>query len=405
MQFTCRVGTPEGRVLEEVRDGPDEKAVRRDLEQLGYHLFEIRPKSALTRLFGGRDRGRKKQVDMQALLIFNQEFAALLRSGLPVLQALELMTGRQRDPLFHEVLLDVTERVKAGSDLSSAFESHREMFPPLFAPTLQAGERSGELEQVVRRFVRYQKLLLDTRKRVVSALVYPTALIALSVMLIAIMLVYVLPKFTVFFDALRVELPLITRITMGVARFVRENLFFLVAGVAAAVYLYRRASITEAGRLLKARLSLRVPLLGSIFHRMALSEFCRSMATLLAGGIPVVASMETSISAVSNPYIRRRLAPAIDGVREGRSLADTLTESGVSEEIIVDMVKVGETTGSLDVMLSDVSDFLDEEVETKLQRLLSLLEPAMMILMGIIVTTLLVSVYLPIFSLLGQVQS
>ena len=405
MQFTCRVGTPEGEVVEQSRDGADETAVRRDLERLGYHLFEIRPKSTVSRLFALRGTKRRKRIDMRALLIFNQELAALLRSGLPILQALELMVDRQRDPQFRELLLEVREKVKGGEDLSTAFGAHRDLLPPLYPPSLQAGERSGELEQVIRRFVRYQQLVLETRKRVVSALVYPVTLIALSVALIAVMMVYVLPKFTVFFNALNVELPLVTRVTMGLATFVKANVWLLVGGLVTLVFLYRRFTNTLAGRNFMARVRLKIPLIGSIFHRMALSEFCRSMATLLAGGIPIVASMETSVQAVGNLYIRRRLEPAIKGVREGQSLADTLAESGVTEDIIVDMVKVGETTGSLDVMLSDVSSFMDEEVETKLQRLLTLLEPIMMALMGIIVATLLVSVYLPIFSLLGQVQS
>ncbi len=402
MQYLCRVGTPEGRVLEEVHEAASESALRAELERRGLHLFEAKARG----LAGLRlpRFGRRRKIPIRPLLVFNQELAALLRSGLPLLPALELVLERQQDPTFRQVLSQVRDKVKSGEHLSTAFEEHVELLPPLYPPSLRAGERSGELEGVIRRFIRYQRLLLDARKRVVSALIYPAALVGLSIALIAVMMVYVLPKFTEFFSALKVELPLITRLTMGAAIFVRDNFLLLVGGAAAGGFLIYQFAQSEAGQLAVSRLKLRLPLLGAIFHRMALSEFCRSLSTLLAGGIPVVSSLEISIRAVGNPFMRKRLAPIVQGVREGKSLAANLEETGVVEAIVVDMVKTGETTGGLDSMLSELSDFLDEEVETRLQRILSLLEPVMMMLMGIIVATLLVSVYLPIFSLLGQVQ-
>jgi type IV pilus assembly protein PilC len=214
-----------------------------------------------------------------------------------------------------------------------------------------------------------------------------------------------MPRFTEFFSSLRVELPLLTRITMGLSIFVKDNFIFLFAGLFVLVFVAVRMSRSEAGRDTLSRLQLRIPLLGPIFHRLALSEFCRSLATLLSGGIPIISGLEVAVGAVSNAHFRKRLEPVIGSVREGLSLAASLEEIGVGSDIVVDMVEVGEATGSLDVMLSDVSDFLDEEVETSLQRLLSLLEPVMLVLMGIIVATLLISVYLPLFSLLGQVGS
>ena len=403
-QFVCRLGTPEGRVLEEIHDAHDEDVLREELEKRGYHLFDVRQRGLLARLrLRGLRRGPRK-IPLPTLLVFTQGLAALLRAGLPMLQALRLMLERQREPVFRSVLSQVHDRVKGGEDLSMAFESFGALFPPLFAPTLRAGERSGDLEGVIRRFIRYQKVILETRKRVVSALIYPATLIGLSVSLVAVMTVFVLPKFTDFFRALRVELPLITRLTMGVSLFVRENLVALLVGLAVGFLAIQQFSRSEPGRILVARLKLRVPLLGPIFHRMSLSEFCRSLATLLAGGIPLVSSLEISIRAVGNRYIQGRLAQTTNSVREGKALATTLDETGVVSDIVVDMVKVGEETGALDGMLADVSEFLDEEVETRLERVLSLLEPVMMILMGLIVATLLVSVYLPIFSLLGQVN-
>jgi type IV pilus assembly protein PilC len=404
MEFVCRVGTPDGRVVDEVHQAQDERTLRNELEKKGYHLFELRRRGLLANLRALVVRGEGQKIPMRSLLIFNQELAALLRSGLPMLQALGLMLERQREPFFRSVLRDVGDQVRSGEELSRAIESYGGLFPPLFAPTLRAGERSGEMEQVLRRFIRHQKLLMDTRRRVVSALVYPSALVGLSIALISVMTVYVLPRFTDFFSALQVDLPLLTRITMGFSLFVKDNLLFIVAAVVLVVVTVSQWGRSQSGRVGLARFKLKLPLLGGIFHRMALSELCRSLSTLLAGGIPLVDSLDVAIRAVGNDYIRARLAPMVDGVREGKSLAETLEKSGVGFEIAIDMVKVGEATGSLDVMLEDASNFLDEEVETRLERVLSLLEPVMMMLMGIIVATLLVSVYLPIFSLLGNVK-
>lgn len=404
MEFVCRVGTPDGRVVDEIHEAQDERTLRNELEKKGYHLFELRRRGLLANLRSKVSGGESRKLPMRSLLIFNQELAALLRSGLPMLQALELMVERQREPFFRSVLTDISDQVRSGEELSRAIESYSGLFPPLYGPTLRAGERSGEMERVLRRFVRHQKLLMETRRRVISALVYPAALVGLSVVLISVMTVYVLPRFTDFFSALNVDLPLLTRITMGISLFVKNNLLFIVAAIVLAVVAVNQWGRSQAGRVSLARFKLRIPLLGPIFHRMALSEFCRSLSTLLAGGIPLVDSLEVAIRAVGNDYIRARLAPMVDSVREGKSLAESLEKSGVGFEIAIDMVKVGEATGSLDTMLEDASNFLDEEVETRLERVLSLLEPVMMMLMGIIVATLLVSVYLPIFSLLGNVK-
>jgi len=405
MQFVCKLGTPTGQVVEEVMEANDEATLKQDLTNQGYRLFEIRRRGVVGRLRLPSLGARNQRISPQDLLIFNQELAALLRSGLPMLQALELMLPRQRNAVFRQILTQVRDQVKSGEDLSAAVAAYGDRFPPLYSATLRAGERSGEMEQVIRRFIRHLSLVLETRKRVVSAMVYPAALVGLSLCLIGVMTVFVLPNFTGFFNSLNVELPLVTKITMGFSLFVKAHIVAIVVVLVVAVLAFVEYARSESGRSTLSRLVLDVPFLGQLFHRMALSEFCRSLATLLAGGIPLVSSMEVSVNAVGNLYLRSQLAPTIASVREGKALASSLDSTGAAPDILVDMVEVGEATGSLDTMLSDVSDFLDEEVETRLQRILSLLEPVMLVLMGIIVSTLLISVYLPIFSLLGSVQS
>lgn len=404
MEFVCRIGTPDGRVLEEVHSARDERAVRSELEGRGCHIFEVRRRGLLSKISLPSLGPKARRVQPRTLLIFNQELATLLRSGLPVMQALDVMLERQREPYFQEILAEVRDRVKGGEELSDAFASFGEALPLLYAPTLKAGERSGELEKVLRRFVRYQQIIGEARKRVVSALVYPVVLVGLSLLLIAVMTFYVIPRFTQFFSALDTELPLITRMTLGLSRFVTEHWVPGLVLVVLALFAFQQWRGTRQGRLTLDRWKLRAPILGPVFQRLALSEFCRSLATLLAGGIPVVSALQSSVGAVGNAFIRERLDPLIGRVREGEPLHQALEKSGVSPDIAVDMVKVGEATGALDDMLVNASNFLDEEVETRMSRVLSLLEPVMLVLMGTIVAALLVSVYLPLFSLLGEVR-
>ena len=400
MEFVCTVGTVEGEIADEMLEARSEEAARRELERRGYHVFKIRRRRSL----GKPSFSRTRKIAERHLLVFNQEFAALLKSGLPVLQAVALMHERQKDPLFKEVLGEVHRRVRNGEELSTAFGSFGSLFPALYAPTLKAGEQSGELEQVIRRFVRYQKLIGEARRKVVSALVYPAVLIGLSVLLMVIMAVYVVPKFSAFFAGLDAELPAVTRLILAVSSFLSRFWLLLAVAIAVIVVFLLNWRRSRLGALTLDRWKLRIPVLGTIFQRLSASEFCRSLSTLLAGGIPAVSALENSVAAVSNAFVRDRLEPMIPRIRQGEPLHAALEDSGVAPDITIEMAKVGEETGSLDTMLGNASDFLDEEVDTQMQRLLTLVEPIMLIIMGLLVATLLMAVYLPLFSMLGQVR-
>lgn len=404
MQFVARIGTPEGRIVEETHSASDEKALRRELEKRGLHVFELRRRGLPRGMVLPVLTGRRKRIDAQHFLAFNQELAALLKAGLPLLQALDLMGSRMSNPTFRAVLEEVRDRVRTGTDLSDAFAAHGDLFPRLYPSILKAGERSGELESVLRRFIRYQKLVMDARKRVVSALVYPIVLVTLSVIMILIMLTFVVPQFEHFFAGSGVELPLMTRVTVGAGTAIQSNWLLLLIVFGVGGLLFWRWKQTDLGRLALDRLRLRLPFLGPVLHRFSLSEYSRSLATLLNGGMPLVPSLEIATAAVGNAEIRQKLEPTIQNVREGMSFHDALEETGIFGELAIDMVEVGEATGALDEMLSNVSDFLDDQVETRMQRLLTLIEPAMLVFMGIVVGIILISLYLPLFSALSQTQ-
>src|ERR1700724_939560 len=353
MQYVCRVGTPDGRVLEELHNAADEIALRNELDKLGYHIFDVQRKGGLPR-----------------------------RMAVPAI----FRSGRRR------------------KDLSDAFASYGEMSPRLYPSALKAGERSGELEQVIRRFIRYLKLVLEARRRVITALVYPAVLICLSITMISVMMVYVVPKITVFFENLEVELPLMTRMLIAVSGFAHRNVVWLALGVLGGVVAFRAWRRTEPGRLWLDRAKLKLPFIAPGLHRFALPELCRSLATLLSGGIPLVPALEIATDAVGNVQVRQAIAPQIQLVREGKPFHEALERSGVFLEMSIDMIKVGEATGSLDEMLTSVADFMDEQIETRMGRILALIEPLMLVFMGIIVAMILVAIYLPLVSALGQSQ-
>lgn len=405
MRFVARVGLPDGRVAEEIFEAPDERKARERLEGRGYHVFDLRSSGLRLGLPSGEGLlRRRRKVSDQEFLLFNQELASLLKAGLPLLQALEMLIERQRNQHFRQILADVFERVKSGAELSEAFAEHGDDFPSLYPSSLKAGERSGELEKVVRRFVRYLKILLDTRKKVVSALVYPAALVTLSAVMLVVMMVYVIPKFRVFFTALDVELPWITRALLALSDFLQSYGIWLAIGLAVGWFLLRRWRRTALGQEWFDALKLKIPLIGGILHRFSLSEFSRSLGTLVAGGMPLVPSLEVSIGAMGNARMRQQLSPIVPAVREGKALHEALDDTGTFTDLGIDMVKVGEATGALDEMLLNISDFFDDEIETKLERTMSLLEPIMLIFMGLSVAALLLSMYLPLFLMLGQLQ-
>ncbi len=412
MQFVCRLGTADGRIVEQIHEAPDLRSARREIERRGLHVFEIR-RRGLQHMFGSLlgttsaagQGGSRKTIPGPDFLVFNQQLAGLLGAGLPLLQCLELMHERQRNATFKEALAEVRDRVESGAELSDAFSEAGETFPPIYASMLKAGEQSGGLERVIRRYVRQLKLVTSSRKRVVSALFYPALLVCLSVGIVAVMMFFVMPRFEEFYVALDLDLPWITQTLLGLSALLR-NPTSLVLMAAAVVGAWTAWRVGRSGRLgaLIDRLKLRTPIIGPILHRFALSEFCRSLATLLHGGLPLATALDTASSAVTNRFLHGRAVALGPRIREGAAFHVALEESGAFTDLAIDMVKVGEATGALDEMVNSVSDFLDEDVETRTERLLSLIEPVMLVVMGFTIALLVLSMYLPLFSVLGQVQ-
>jgi type IV pilus assembly protein PilC len=411
-EFRCRLGTPSGEILERDYTAESAEALRRDLERKDYLILRIRRRSAVAAAMSDLGRARRG-VKTQEFLVFNQELSALIRAGLPIAQSLEILLERRKNPTFRAALADVRERVKAGESLSEAFAAQG-LFPAIYSASLASGERSGEIATVLQRYIEYTKTMLAVRKKVVSALIYPVILLALTIGLVQILLYFVLPKFQAFFQGFGAELPLLTRSLIGFSTFMRDNVLFVGAGFFLAtggLLLYAR---TRSGRFMIDGLKLKIPLIGPIIHKYAISRFTRTLSTLVSGGIPVVASLEIVARAVGNTRFEEALLGVTQRVREGEALWQSLEETGLFSEMSVEMmlfsemsvemIKVGESTGALAEMLSQVSDFLDEEIDHRLGIVVSLVEPIMLIVMAAIVATILLAIYYPLLKIYAQTK-
>lgn len=394
-EFILRVGTPDGDVVERHVRAASVRAAREEMLRQGLHVFDVKRGT-----FSLRDlvpRGGKV-LSTERFLLFNQELLALVRAGLPIVQSLDLMLERQKDARFREVLADIREKITSGAALSDAFASYGSMFPPIYSTSLRAGERSGDLEGVLKRFLRYQKMIVALRKRVVGALIYPVILMVLSGAMIFIMLTAVIPKFAEFFTGFGAELPWFTTLMINVATTLRENVLVVLGSVAAVSFLLHRWANTS-GRLLWDRIKLHIPLVGGILHRFAIMQFTQSLGTLLAGGTPMVPSIEIASQSVTNQLVSTKIAGIVQNVREGEPLWRSLDGTGVMSDLAVEMIKVGESTGALTEMLTNVSEFYDEEIEARLTRLVTAIEPVILVVMGIVIAVLLYAFYLPLFRL------
>ena len=399
-QFIVRVGTPDGDVVERQVQATNARAAQEEMRRQGMYVFDAKRGTFSLREF----LPLRKAVSTEKFLLFNQELLALVKAGLPIIQSLDIMLERQKNARFREILTDVREKVKSGVALSDAFASYGDLFPPIYATSLRAGERSGDVEGVLRRFLRYQKMIVNLRKRVVGAMIYPVILILLSSAMVFIMLTVVIPKFTEFFAGFDAQLPPFTRLMITVAMFLRTNLVLVLASVAVTAYLARKW-VNTVGRMPWDWFKLRVPLAGGIFHRFAVLQFTQSLGTLLSGGTPMVPALEIASQSITNEVVSSKVFGVIQNVREGEPLWRSLETTGVIGDLAVEMIKVGESTGALTEMLGNVSEFYDEEIEARLSRMVAAIEPLILVFMGLVIAVLLYAFYLPLFQLSSVGQS
>jgi type IV pilus assembly protein PilC len=393
-EFVIKLADERGRVQEQTHSAASADELRHRFAQAGYHVFSVRSRGG----FGGR----KKKTKLEPFLIFNQQFLTLVKAGLPIHGSLEMLAKNQRNPHFAGQLLNVTDRVKSGESLSAAFEAQGG-FPAMYTTTLLAGERSGNLQEVLERFVSFQRISLTFRKKLVASLIYPSVLLTLVFALMIFLITFVVPKFATLYDQMGGKLPWITTelLNFGVGAQHKGPYVLLVA--AAIGYLLKRFAATPKGRDMVDGFRIGMPLFGKIWIKYQVALFGRTLSTLLTGGLPLVPSLETAARSISSHRIAQAVLTSVVRVREGKSLANSLEGTRVFPPVATEMIAVGEQTGALPQMLNSVSEFFEQDVETSMAVLMSLIEPMILLVMGVFVVIILIALYLPIFSL-GQVQ-
>jgi len=377
-----------------------EARLRMELEEKGLYLLTVQGGGGLRVGRFNLGMRRRRRIGTSEFLVFNQELATLLKAGLPLVQSLDILRKRVPNPTFKLALDDIYEKVRSGSALSDAFEAQR-LFPGVYTASLMAGEKSGSLETVIRRYVHHIKVLNSVKSRVVSALIYPAVLVALSIAVVGLIVFKVVPEFAAFYQQYGegAALPMSTRIVVAFSNNLVGSggiiLAALIVGIVGVILWFRQPG---QRRRLHAAI-LRLPYFGPLARTLAVAQVSRTLSTLLSGGIPLVNSLDIAAKSVGNQAIAEHLAVVARQVREGGSLAQALSDRKAFPNVSVEMVEVGESTGALAEMLNSVADFYDEANETSLTRFSNLIQPLLLIGMGFVIAGLLMSLYMPLFNL------
>ena len=394
-EYTIKMADERGNVLEQIENGASEAEIRDRFAQQGYFVYSIKTKGLLSTDIGLPQRRKIKQ---DQFVIFNQQFVTLIHAGLPIIQSLELLIKRQRNVFFRSVLQNVRDRVRAGELLSEAFEA-QEVFPKVYTTTLLAGEKSGNLEEVLGRYISFQRLAVSFRKKLISSLVYPALLVVVLIVMLTFLITFVVPQFASLYSALGANLPAMTQLMLTIGVGSREYAPYALIVLAIVGFFFWRWMKSDSGSTHMDRFKLKIPLLGDIWLKYQVAVFSRMLSTLLSGGLPLVPSLETAGESMQSRLMAHGIETSTRGVREGQGLARSLEETEVFPQMSVEMIEVGESTGALPAMLNSIAEFYEEDVQNALATAMALIEPVILIVMGVVVAFVLISLYLPIFSL------
>jgi type IV pilus assembly protein PilC len=391
-EFVIRLADERGRVQEQTHAAATAEELQARFTQAGYHVFSVKARGLLA------GQGKSKKVKLETFLVFNQQFLTLIRAGLPILSSIELLARRQKLPHFRAQLEDVGTRVKNGESISQAFEAQGG-FPVVYTTTLLAGERSGNLEEVLQRYLDFQRVNLTFRKKLIASLIYPAVLVVMVTGMFIFLITYVVPQFAKLYEQLGTQLPTITTFLLKLGQWAQSYGLYALVVLAVLIVLLVRWIKTDAGANLVDKIRISLPLIGNVWLKYQVGLFSRTLSTLLKGGLPLVPSLETAARSIDSRQISNAVFTSVESVREGKGLAVSLDATKMFPELAVEMVEVGESTGALPQMLNSVAEFFEEDVQTNLTAAMSLIEPMILIVMGVVVVTILIALYLPIFSL------
>lgn len=395
-EFLIKMADERGQVLEQTETGFSEAEIRERYSQQGFFVYWVKPRG----VFAGGDirLPMRKRVKLDQFVIFNQQFVTLFHAGLPIVQALDLLARRQRNPYFQGLLQNVRDRVKSGELLSDAFEAQK-VFPKIYSTTILAGEKSGNLEETLTRYVGFQRLALTFRKKLIASLIYPTILVFGVTALLSMLITFVVPRFADLYKDMNAPLPWVTKFTLELSQGLNRILPVVLIAIAAGGYMLWRWSKTDRGAETIDRAKLRLPLFGDTWLRYQVAVFSRMLATLLSGGLPLVPALETAGASMQSRLMKVAILASTQQVREGRSLSGSMEDTTIFPKLAVEMIEVGESTGALPAMLTSVAEFFEEDVQNALAAAMSLIEPVILVFMGLVVGFVLISLYMPIFSI------
>ncbi len=394
-EFVCRVADADGRVFSHVEAANTLDEARQKLADRGLYVYSVESRGGRLGALVRRRTGR--QVGGSDFLILNQQFNTLIKAGLPILKSLDLLATRATSPKLRPVVAQIRDQVREGKSLSEAVDQAG-VFSKVYSTAILAGEKSGNLPGVLDYYIGYQRVSTGVKKKIIATLVYPTLLICVATVIVTYLVTGVIPKFALLYRDLNVELPTPTRILIALTVDYRMYFVGLVAAMAvtaAGVFLWSR---TEEGGTAFDRFKFRLPLVGDTLLKFQVAQFCRTLATLLTGGTPLVAGLQTATEAITSKLLQATVAQSTKMVREGESLASSLSSQAVMPQMAIDMIEVGESSGAISPMLNSVAEFYEEEVNLRLGALVAVIEPVLLIIMGLFVAFILISLYLPIFS-------
>jgi type IV pilus assembly protein PilC len=405
-EFICRLGTPAGEVVTRTVEAVGVAEARVRLEAEGFRVFSVAPPrtAGLAAVTRGGKAGTQARVKPGDFLLFNQQLSAIIRAGIPILQAIAMLRRRATSSRLRAVLADVEDKIRSGMALSAAFAAQGPIFPRIYTASILAGERSGALDDVLARYVAYMRRGVEIRRKIRGALAYPLFLLFASMGMVMFLTVYVVPKMSSLFEGFNRELPAVTKIVINVSHFASGNFYWLLPAIIGGIiglYLWTR---TPAGGLALDRFLLKLPIVSVLIKQLAVAQMTRSLATLLAGGITLVESWEIAAESITNKELRARSSATLPMIREGRSFTESLESAGWIPLLALDMIGVGERSGSLREMLEEVADFHDRESEVRLEQLTTVMEPAILLVMGGVVVTILLSIYLPIIQSISNLS-
>jgi len=390
-EFVVRLSDERGRVQEQTHSAATAEELRARFTHAGYYVYSVKARGALA------SAGRKK-VKLETFLIFNQQFLTLIRAGLPILGSLELLGRRQKIPFFRAQLEDVAARVKTGESISQAFEAQGG-FPVVYTTTLLAGERSGNLEEVLDRYLSFQRVSLTFRKKLKASLIYPALLIVMVIALFIFLITFVVPRFAQLYEQLGTQLPALTTFLLSLGQYAQHYGIYAAAVLGVLGFLFYRWTKTDAGATAVDKVRVSLPVFGPVWLKYQVGLFSRTLSTLLTGGLPLVPSLETAAKSIDSRQVANAVFSSVETVREGKGLSKSLEQTKAFPELAIEMIEVGESTGALPQMLNSVAEFFEEDVQTSLTAAMSLIEPLILVIMGVVVVTILIALYLPIFSL------